>query len=106
MYLNNDTKTQLRLNQNAQRWIGKKVPSFTFNTKKCPTKVDVMYSTCKANVSHLDENVATLWVWLNPSKSDNVRTNAFSTSTKCKSHGKNIFLFVGHHCRDATRRWG
>jgi len=23
----------------AQRWICKKVPSFTFNTKRCPTKL-------------------------------------------------------------------
>jgi len=46
---------------------------------------------CKANVSHLDENIATLWVWLNSSKSDDWRTNAFSTSAKCKSQRKNIF---------------
>jgi len=32
-----------------------------------------------------------LWVWLNSSKSDDLRTNAFSTSTKCKSQRKNIF---------------
>jgi len=38
----------------------------------------------------LDENIAALWVWLNSSKSDDLRTNAFSTSTKCKSHGKKI----------------
>ena len=45
--------------------------------------------TCKANVSQLDENNAALWVWLNSSKSDDLRTNAFSTSTKCKSQRKN-----------------
>jgi len=39
----------------------------------------------------LDENVAALWVWLNSSKSDDARTNAFSTKTKRKSQGKNIF---------------
>jgi len=39
----------------------------------------------------LDENIATLWVWLNSSKSDDLRTNAFSTSTKYKSQGKYIF---------------
>jgi len=36
--LHNDTKIYLRLNQNAQRWIGKKVPSFTFNTKRMCNK--------------------------------------------------------------------
>jgi len=43
-----------------------------------------MWWTCtyKANVSHLDENIAALWVWLNLSKSDDLQTNAFSTSTK------------------------
>jgi len=46
----------------------------------------------KANVSHLDEIIPELWVWLNSNKSDVLRTNAFSTNTKCKSHGKNIFL--------------
>jgi len=44
-----------------------------------------------ANVSHLDENIAAFWVWLNSSKSDDCGTNAFSTRTKCKSQGKNIF---------------
>jgi len=39
----------------------------------------------------LDENIAALWVWLNWSKSDVLRINAFSTSTKCTSHGKKIF---------------
>jgi len=45
----------------------------------------------EGNIPHLDENVAALWFWLNSSKSDDLRTNAFSTSAKCKSHGKNIF---------------
>jgi len=31
---------------------------------------------CKANVSHLDENVAAWWIWLNSSKSDDLRTNS------------------------------
>jgi len=44
-----------------------------------------------------------LWVWLNSSKSDDLRTNAFSTSTKRKSQIKTSFGFVGHHCRDITR---
>jgi len=39
---------------------------------------------CKANVSHLDENIAAVWVWLNSSKSDDLRANAFSTSTKSR----------------------
>jgi len=60
--------------------------------------------TCKANVSHLDENIAALWVWLNSSKSDDdLRTNEFSTSTKLQSvrvTEKISFGFVGHHCRD------
>jgi len=54
-------------------------------------------------VSHLDENIAALCFWLNSSKSDDLRTNAFSTSTKYKSHEKIHFGFVGHHCRDITR---
>jgi len=53
----------------------------------------------------LDENIAALWVWLNSSKSDDYRTNAFSTSTKCKSQGKISFGFVGHLCREITRSW-
>jgi len=53
--------------------------------KECPAKVGVMY---------LDGNVAALWVWLNSSKSDDLRTNAFSTSTKCKSHGKNYLFYL------------
>ena len=39
-------------------------------------------------MSHLDENTAALWIWLNSSKSDDLRTDAFSTSAKCKSQGK------------------
>jgi len=37
----------------------------------------------------LEENIAALWVWLNSSKSDDARSNAFSTRTKCQ--GKDIF---------------
>jgi len=51
----------------------------------------------------LDENIAALWVWLNSSKSDDLRTNAFSTSAECMSQGKKTFGFVGHHCCDITR---
>jgi len=40
---------------------------------------------------------------LNSSKSDDLRTNALSTSTKCKNHEKKYFDFVAHHCRDITR---
>jgi len=32
------TRKYLRLNQNAQRWIGKKVPSFTFNSNRMSNK--------------------------------------------------------------------
>jgi len=39
----------------------------------------------------LDENIAAIWVWLNSSKSDDLPANVFSTSTKCKSQGKNVF---------------
>jgi len=58
---------------------------------------------CIEKVSHLDENIAALCFWLNSSKSGDLRTNAFSTSTKCKSHEKIYFGFVGHHCRDIIR---
>jgi len=50
-----------------------------------------VWCICKANVSKLDENIVALWVWLNSSRSDNLRTIAFSTSTKCKSQWKNLF---------------
>ena len=45
------TQIQLRLNQNAQRWIGKKVPSFTFNTKIMSNKtiLDAVSCTEKFN---------------------------------------------------------
>ena len=49
--------------------------------------------TCKAKVSHLDENIAALCFWLDSSKSDDLQTNEFSTSTKCKSHEK-IYLVL------------
>ena len=57
---------------------------------------------CKGKVSHLDENIAALCFWLKSSKVDDLRTNAFSTSTKRKSHEKLYFGFVGHHCRGIT----
>ena len=78
-YFHNDTKIYLRLNENAHWGIGKKVPSFNAKRMSGKPRCDV---TCKANVSHLDENVAALWVWLNSRKSDDVRTTAFSTITK------------------------
>jgi len=55
----------------------------------------------------LDENVAAFWVWLNSSKSDDLRSNAFSTSTKSQNERvteKISFLFVVDHCHDITRR--
>ena len=48
---------------------------------------------CKAKVPHLDENISALRFWLNSSKSNDLRTDAFSTSTKCKSH-KKIYFFL------------
>ena len=53
--------------------------------------------TCKAKVLQLDENITALCFWLNSSKSDDLRTNALSISTKCKSHEKIYFGFVGHY---------
>jgi len=52
---------------------------------------NLVWGICKANVSHMDEITAALWVWLNSSQPDDLRINAFSTSTKCKNQGKNIF---------------
>jgi len=49
---------------------------------------------CKAKVLHLDENIAALCFWLNSSKSHDLRTNAFSTSTKCKNHKKYILVLL------------
>jgi len=62
-----------------------------------------MLRTCKANVLHLDENIAALLVWLG--KSSDLQTNVFSAGTKYKSRGINTVLFglVSHHCRDITR---
>jgi len=61
-----------------------------------------VWRICEANVSHLDENIAALWVWLNSSKSDDLQTDAFSTSSVSVKE-KISFGFVGHHCRDITR---
>jgi len=58
LYLHNDTKIYLRWNQNAQRWIGKKVPSFTFNTKRmsnktrCGVLVKQMFRTWMKTLLH------------------------------------------------------
>jgi len=41
---------------------------------------------------HLDENVAAMWVWLNSSKSDDLRTNAFSMIKTLKTQEKNVFF--------------
>jgi len=41
--------------------------------------------TCKANVVHLDENIDALLVCLNSGKSNDLRTNVFSTGTKSQS---------------------
>jgi len=71
--------------------LAKKYQVSPLTRKECATKLGVIYLYCKANVSHLDENTAALWVWLNSSKSDDLRTNAFTTSTKCESQGKITF---------------
>jgi len=50
---------------------------------------------CKAKVSHIDEHFAALCFWLNSSKSGksvDLRTNAFSTSTKCKSRENRFWI--------------
>jgi len=52
----------------------------------------------------LDENIAALWVWLNSSKSDDLRTNAFRQEQSVRVKEKISFGFVGRHCRDITRR--
>ena len=58
LYLQNDTKIYLRLNQNAQPWIGKKVPSFTFNTKRmfnkarCVVLLKQMFRTWMKTLLH------------------------------------------------------
>jgi len=54
----------------------------------------------------LDENIVALWVWLNSSKSDDLRTNAFSTSTKCKSQGKNIVWICWSPLSRHYKKWG
>jgi len=43
LYLHNDTKLYLRLNQNAQRWIGKKHQVSPLTWKECPKNLDVMH---------------------------------------------------------------
>jgi len=70
-------------------WQKRTVQVSPSTRKECPTKLGLMH--LQSNVSHFNENIATLWVRLNSSKSDHLRTTAFSTSTKCKSQGKYIF---------------
>jgi len=82
----------------TKKFLGHK--KFGSTAPECPLGYG---PACKAKFSHLDENIAALYFWLNSSKSDDLRTNAFSTSTKCKSHEKIYFGFVDHHCRDITR---
>jgi len=65
-------------------------PSLARHLHEKNVQQNYVWCICKANVSDWDENIAALWVWLNSSKSDYLRTNAFITSTKCKSQGKNI----------------
>jgi len=44
--------------------LAKKYQVSPLTRKECVTKLGVMYCIYKANVSHLDENIAALWVWL------------------------------------------
>jgi len=53
-----------------------------------------VWCTCKANVSDLDENVAALCVWLNASKSDDLRTNAFSRIETFESQWKKYLFYL------------
>jgi len=69
-----------------------------FNKTRCDVSVKQMFRTY--------ENIAALWVWLNSSNSDDLRTNAFSTSTKCKSQGKNIFWICWSSLSRHYNKWG
>jgi len=79
------------------------LPSFTFNTKRLSnkTRCDVLVK----QMFHLDKNVAALWLWLNSSKSDDLRINAFSTSTKCKKSRKNTFFICWSPLSRHYKKW-
>jgi len=62
--------------------------------------------TCKSNVLHLDETIEVLWVWLNSGKSNDLRTNVFSTGAKCKSHRINIFWIIWSRLSWHYKKWG
>jgi len=65
----------------------KKVPSCTFNMKRMSNK-----SRCDVLIKQMFRTwMKTLLHYVNQSESDDLRINAFNTSTKCKSNGKNIF---------------
>jgi len=67
--------------------LAKKVPTFTFNTKRMSNK-----SRCDVLIKQMFRIwMKTLLHYVNQNESEDLRTNAFSTSTKCKSHRKNIF---------------
>jgi len=58
-----------------------------YNWPALPWNALIGYApACKAKFSHLDKNIAALCCWLNSSKSDDSRNNAFGKSTKCKHH--------------------
>jgi len=54
----------------------------------------------------LDENIDALWVWLNSGKSNDLRTRAFSTGTKWKSHGINIYWIGWSPLSWHYKKWG
>ena len=65
-----------------------------------------MLRICKANVLHLDENIAAVWVWLNVGISDDLQTNVLNARTKSQNvrvTEQIYFALAGHHCRDITR---
>jgi len=70
--------------------LAKKYQVAPLTRKECATKLRVMYlqsKCCALGWKHC----CIVVIWLNSSISDDLRTNAFSTSTKCKSQGKYIF---------------
>jgi len=71
--------------------------------KECPTKLG-----CDAYVKQMFRTwmkTAALWFWLKSIKSDGLRTNAFSTSTTCKSQGNNIFRICWSSLSWHYKKW-
>jgi len=84
--------------------LAKKVSSSTcINAKRMSSKTYPL-RTYKANVLHLDENIAALRVWFNSGKSGDLRNIVFSTGTKCKRHGINI-VWIGNGWSQLSRHY-